>query len=77
MNHLIYKIGSKKMDTQLFFCEFKGYIATAFDIASLDLDHSDLDCLFDIYEAYLDSDTSVFHFVNSNFNNINARLNLI
>ncbi len=77
MNHLIYKIGSKKMNTQLFFCEFKGYIATAFDIASLDLDHSDLDCLFDIYEAYLDSNTSVFHFVNSNFNNINARLNLI
>ena len=77
MNHLIYKIGSKKMDTQLFFCEFKGYIATAFDIASLDLDHSDLDCLFDIYEAYLDSNASVFHFVNSNFNLINARLNLI
>ena len=65
------------MNTQLFFCEFKGYIATAFDIASLDLDHSDLDCLFDIYEAYLDSNTSAFHFVNSNFNIINARINLI
>lgn len=65
------------MNTQLFFCEFKGYIATAFDISKLDLNHNDLDCLFDIYEAYLDSDTSVFHFVNSNFNNINARLNLI
>ena len=65
------------MHTQLFFCEFKGYIATAFDIASLDLDCNDLDCLFDIYEAYLDSDTSVFHFVNSNFNHINARINLI
>ena len=77
MNHLIYKIGNMKMNTQLFFCEFKGYIATAFDIAQLDLDHCDLDCLFDIYEAYLDSDTSVFHFVNSNFNHINARLNLI
>ena len=77
MNHLIYKIGSKNMNTQLFFCEFKGYIATAFDIAQLELDHSDLDCLFDIYETYLDSDTSVFHFVNSNFNLINARLNLI
>ena len=77
MNHLIYKIGSKKMNTQLFFCEFKGYIATAFDIAQLELDHSDLDCLFDIYEAYLDSNASVFHFVNSNFNIINARLNLI
>ena len=77
VNHLIYKIGSKKMNTQLFFCEFKGYIATAFDIAQLGLDHSDLDCLFDIYEAYLDSNMSVFHFVNSNFNLINARLNLI
>ncbi len=65
------------MDTQLFFCEFKGYIATAFNIASLDLDHSDLDCLFDIYETYLDSNNNVFHFVNSNFNIINARLNLI
>lgn len=65
------------MNTQLFFCEFKGYIATAFDIDSLDLDHSDLDSLFDIYEAYLDSNASVFHFVNSNFNHINARLNLI
>ena len=65
------------MNAQLFFCEFKGYIASAFDITSLDLDHSDLDCLFDIYEAYLDSDTSVFHFVNSNFNLINARINLI
>ena len=65
------------MYTQLFFCEFKGYIASAFDIAQLDLDHSDLDSLFDIYEAYLDSDTRVFHFVNSNFNHINARLNLI
>ena len=65
------------MNTQLFFCEFKGYIATVFDIASLDLDHSDLDSLFDIYEAYLDSNTSVFHFVNSNFNLINARINLI
>ena len=65
------------MHTQLFFCEFKGYIATAFDIAQLGLDHNDLDSLFDIYEAYLDSDTSVFHFVNSNFNLINARINLI
>ena len=72
MNHLIYKIGKIKMQTQLFFCEFKGYIATAFDIASLDLDS-----LFDIYEAYLDSNMSVFHFVNSNFNLINARINLI
>ena len=77
MNHLIYKIGSIKMYTQLFFCEFKGYIATAFDIAQLELDHGDLDCLFDIYEAYLESNTSVFHFVNINFNLINARLNLI
>ena len=65
------------MNIQLFFCEFKGYIATAFDIETLGLDHSDLDCLFDIYEAYLDSNASVFHFVNSNFNTINARLNLI
>lgn len=65
------------MVTQLFFCEFKGYIATAFDIASLDLDHSDLDCLFDIYEAYLDSNTSIFNFVNVNYNCINARINLI
>lgn len=66
-----------KMHTQLFFCEFKGYIATALDISQLGLDHSDLDCLFDIYEAYLDSDLSIFHFVNSNFNTINARINLI
>ena len=65
------------MDTQLFFCEFKGYIATAFDIAQLGLDHCDLDYLFDIYESYLDSNTSVFHFVNSNHDAINARLNLI
>ena len=65
------------MNTQLFFCEFKGYIATAFNTAQLDLDCNDLDCLFDIYEAYLDSNTSVFHFVNSNFNHINARINLI
>ena len=65
------------MDAQLFFCEFKGYIATAFDIAQLDLDHNDLDCLFDIYEAYLDSNTSVFHFVNSNHDVINARIDLI
>ena len=65
------------MNTQLFFCEFKGYIATAFDIAQLDLEHKDLDSLFDIYEAYLDSNSSIFHFVNSNFNNINARINLI
>lgn len=71
------KQGRTKMNTQLFFCEFKGYIATAFNIAQLGLDHSDLDCLFDIYEAYLDSNTSVFHFVNINFNLINARLNLI
>ena len=65
------------MNTQLFFCEFKGYIATAFDIAQLGLDQSDLDCLFDIYEAYLDSNMSIYAFVNNNFNNINARLNLI
>ena len=65
------------MNTQLFFCEFKGYIATAFDIAQLGLDHSDLDCLFDIYETYLDSNLSVFHFVNSNHDAINARINLI
>ncbi len=65
------------MDTQLFFCEFKGYIATAFDIAQLELDHSDLDCLFDIYEVYLDSNASVFHFVNSNHDAINARINAI
>lgn len=65
------------MNTQLFFCEFKGYIAQAFNIAQLDLDYSDLDCLFDIYEAYLDSNTSIFHFVNSNYNNIAARINLI
>ena len=71
------KQGRNIMNTQLFFCEFKGYIATAFDIAQLELDYSDLDCLFDIYEAYLDSNTSVFHFVNSNFNLINARINLI
>ena len=77
MNHLIYKIGKMKMNTQLFFCEFKGYIATAFDISKLDLDHNDLDCLVDIYEAYLDSNTSVFHFVNSNHDAINARINLI
>ena len=49
VNHLIYKIGGIKMNTQLFFCEFKGYIATAFNIAELELDHNDLDCLFDIY----------------------------
>lgn len=77
VNHLIYKIGNMKMNTQLFFCEFKGYIATAFDITKLGLEHTDLDCLFDIYEAYLDSNLSVFSFVNSNFNHINARLNLI
>ena len=65
------------MDTQLFFCEFKGYIATAFDIAQLGLDHNDLDCLFDIYESYLDSNMSAFHFVNSNHDAINARINLI
>ena len=65
------------MNTQLFFCEFKGYIATAFDIAQRELDHNDLDCLFDIYEAHLDSNMSAFHFVNSNYNTINARLNLI
>lgn len=65
------------MHTQLFFCEFKGYIATAFDIAQLELDHSDLDCLFDIYEAYLDSNMNVFHFVNSNFKQIKSCLNLI
>lgn len=65
------------MDTQLFFCEFKSYIAVAFDIANIDLDCSDLDSLFDIYEAYLDSNLSIFNFVNSNFNNINARINLI
>lgn len=65
------------MNTQLFFCEFKDYIAVAFDIASLDLCQNDLDSLFDIYEAYLDSNMSIFHFVNSNFNNINARINLI
>ena len=65
------------MNTQLFFCEFKGYITTAFDIAQLGLDQSDLDCLFDIYEAYLDGNTSVFHFVNSNHDAIKARLNLI
>ena len=76
-NETSFKQGRTNMHTQLFFCEFKGYIATTFDIAQLDLDHSDLDCLFDIYEAYLDSNASVFHFVNSNFNTINARLNLI
>ena len=65
------------MDTQLFFCEFKGYIATAFNTANLGLDHNDLDCLFDIYEAYLDSNASVFHFVNSNHDIINARINSI
>ena len=65
------------MDTQLFFCEFKGYIATAFNIAQLGLDHNDLDSLFDIYEAYLDSNASVFHFVNSNHDAINARIILI
>ncbi len=65
------------MDTQLFFCEFKSYIATAFDIEQLGLYHSDLDCLFDIYETYLDSNASVFHFVNSNHDAINARINAI
>lgn len=65
------------MNTQLFFCEFKNYLAIAFDIAQLELTANDLDCLFDIYEAYLDSNTSIYHFVNSNFNNINARINLI
>ena len=65
------------MNSQLFFCEFKEYIAIAFNIDQLDLDHSDLDSLFDIYEAYLDSNASIYHFVNSNFNNINARINLI
>ena len=65
------------MNIQLFFCEFKEYIAMFFDIDMRGLDHSDLDCLFDIYEAYLDSNASVFHFVNSNFNTINARINLI
>ena len=65
------------MHTQLFFCEFKGYLATVFNIAQLDLDYSDLDCLFDLYEAYLNSGASIFHFVNSNYNAINARINLI
>ena len=74
---LHYSIGEKTMTTQLFFCEFKGYIATAFSIAQLDLDYSDLDCLFDLYEAYLNSNASIYHFVNSNFNAINARINLI
>lgn len=77
MNHLIYKIGSKKMNTQLFFCEFKSYIALAFDIVQLDLDSSDLDCLFDLYESYLDSDLSIFYFVNINYSNINIRTNSI
>ena len=65
------------METQLFFCEFKSYIALAFDIVQLEIDHNDLDCLFDIYDAYLDSNMSVFHFVNSNHDAINACLNLI
>lgn len=65
------------METQLFFCEFKGYIATAFDIASFNLEQSDLDSLFDIYELYLDSNSSIFHFVNSNSNTISARINTI
>lgn len=60
------------METQLFFCEFKSYIASIFEI-----DQSNLDCLFDIYEAYLDSEASIFHFVNSNFNDISARINSI
>lgn len=77
MNHLIYKIGNINMATQLFFCEFKNYLALIFDIAQLELTANDLDCLFDIYETYLDSNTSVFHFVNSNFNAINTRINLI
>ena len=58
------------MNTQLFFCEFKSYIALTFEI-----DQNNLDCLFDIYESYLDSNSSIFHFVNSNFNAINARVN--
>ena len=65
------------MATQLFFCEFKSYIAIAFNIAQLDLDYSNLDCLFDLYEAYLDSGASIYHFVNSNFSNIHAKINLI
>ena len=65
------------MTIQLFFCEFKNYLAIAFDIAQLELTTNDLDCLFDIYETYLDSNMSIFHFVNSNFNPINARINLI
>ena len=60
------------MKTQLFFCEFKNYIALAFEI-----DQSKLDNLFDIYELYLDSNSSIFHFVNSNFNAISERVNSI
>ena len=60
------------MNTQLFFCEFKNYIALAFEI-----DQSKLDNLFDIYELYLDSNSSIFHFVNSNFNNISTCINSI
>ena len=65
------------MATQLFFCEFKGYIAIVFNIDQIDLDYSDLDCLFYLYEAYLNSNASIYHFVNSNYNAINAKINLI
>ena len=60
------------METQLFFCEFKSYIALVFET-----DQSKLDYLFDLYESYLDSNSSIFHFVKSNFNDINARVKSI
>ena len=77
MSHLIYKTRDFKMSAQLFFCEFKNYLSLVFDISQLDLEQNDLDCLFDVYEAYLDSQSSIYHFVISNYNMINARINLI
>lgn len=57
------------MATQLFFCEFKNFIALSFDVKG-----NNLDSLFDIYETYLDSNKSIFFFVNSNYATIKTRL---
>ena len=60
------------MATQLFFCEFKSFIALSFDVKD-----KNLDSLFDIYETYLDSSKSIFCFVNSNYATIKTRLELL
>lgn len=57
------------MATQLFFCEFKNFIALSFDVKG-----DNLDSLFDIYETYLDSNESIFFFVNSNYATIKTRI---